>query len=441
MMNRFTASAALLLALAAQGQDAFLNTSFVPRYWKANQPWTIAARVRNASSSAPLITFRVDWRFNNGPIQTGNTQSTTGIGPGQYWPYTHPIPFNQPAGGGVLKVWVVGVGESNPANDTLYFTVDVLPAWAPKSVLIEQFTGTWCQFCPAANAATNALDADPFIVVAKHHNNDELANASSTAYWAQFNANYSPSGVMEQEEFGTLQDNANYDQWGAWADLRKQGVSPVAMGIGADFNAWQRELTVQVNATFQAALSGQFTINAFLVEDNVPGNQVAAAPGYIHQQVVRHVFGGPGGTAGVIPATAAAGATYSHTYAFTVPEQWNHLNLRVVALVTEVRNGLTWTVNVADAGLTPVGIDEAGAARFRLWPNPSQGQAWVTLPAAAEAAQVELLNADGRLIWTERVAGAAPTPLAGAGGLPAGAYLVRLVTSQGTAHQRLLIER
>ncbi|MFN3875723.1 MAG: Omp28-related outer membrane protein, partial [Flavobacteriales bacterium] len=296
MVNRFFAPAALLLTLAAHGQDAYLNNSFVPRYWKANQPWTITARVRNASSSAPLFTFRVDWRFNDGPIQAGGTQSTTGIGPGQYWPYTHPVPFNQPESGGVLKVWVVGVGETNPANDTLYFTVDVLGGWTAKSVLIEQYTGTWCQFCPSANAATDALDADPFIVVAKPHNNDELSNASSTAYWAQFNANYSPSGVMEQEEFGTLPDNANYDQWDDWAELRKQGVSPAAITIAAEFNAWQRNLTVQVSVTFQAALSGQFTVNAFILEDNVPGNQVAAPPGYIHQQVVRHVFGGPGGT-------------------------------------------------------------------------------------------------------------------------------------------------
>jgi hypothetical protein len=208
----------LLSAALSLAQDAYLNTSFVPRYWKANEPWPIAARVRNASSTVPLITFRVDWRFNNGPIQVGNTQSTTGILPGQYWPYTHPTSFTAPASGGTLKVWVVGIGDTNHSNDTLYFTVDVLSAWATKSVLIEQYTGTWCQFCPLPNEATNTLNDDPLIVVAKHHNGDEYSSASSTAYWQQFSANYSPAGVMEQEEFGTLGDDAAYDQWGARAD-------------------------------------------------------------------------------------------------------------------------------------------------------------------------------------------------------------------------------
>ncbi|MFZ1692303.1 MAG: hypothetical protein WAT74_03810, partial [Flavobacteriales bacterium] len=284
-MRRIACFILLVNALAVHAQDAYLNTSFVPRYWKANEPWPISARVRNLNSTTPLITFRVDWRFNNGPIQVGNTQSTTGILPGQYWPYTHPTPFNVPASGGTLKVWVVGVGDTNHANDTLFFPVDVLNAWATKTVLLEQYTGTWCQFCPIPNAVTNTLNDDPLIIVAKHHNGDELSSASSTAYWQQFGANYSPSGVMEQEEFGTLPDNANYDLWSGWADLRKQGVSPASIGITAGFKAWQCVLTVDLSIGFTAALSGEFVVNAYVVQDNVPGVQVAGGSNYVHQQV------------------------------------------------------------------------------------------------------------------------------------------------------------
>ena len=180
-MRSFSAMALLMLFASASAQDAYLNTAFVPRYWKAGQPYAISARVRNASGTTPLITFRVDWRYNNGPVQVGNTQSTTGIMPGQYWPYTHPVSFNQTAQQGLLKVWVVGNGDSNHANDTLYFPVDLLDVWATKSVLMEQYTGTWCQFCPIPNATTNVLDQDPLIGVAKHHNDDEWSSANSSA--------------------------------------------------------------------------------------------------------------------------------------------------------------------------------------------------------------------------------------------------------------------
>lgn len=433
----------LVLSASASAQDAYLNTAFVPRYWKAGQPYAIAARVRNASGTTPLITFRVDWRYNNGPVQVGNTQSTTGIMPGQYWPYTHPVSFNQPAQQGLLKVWVVGNGDANHANDTLYFPVDLLDVWATKSVLMEQYTGTWCQFCPIPNSTTNVLDQDPLIVVAKHHNDDELSSANSIAYWEQFNADYSPAGVMEQEEFGSLPDDAAYDQWGARADQRKLGVSPASIALTAGFNAWQRVLSVHLGVTFTAAITGEFVVNAYIVEDNVPGNQVAGGSGYIHQQVVREVLGGANGTAGVIPATTAAEATYDHEYTFDVPVQWNDQNLRVIAMVTEKRNGTSWTVNVVDADLTLVGIEEQSATSLpiRIQPNPALHHAWIRMPQDAYAARIQLISTDGRVVhaWSG-------TPqhglvqLSDLDQLPAGAYIVRVEANDRVGHERFVLE-
>lgn len=443
MRHLITLLLALISVNGAFAQDAYLNTAFMPRYWKAGEPYSVSARVRNASGTTPLITFRVDWRYNNGPVQVGNTQSTTGILPGQYWPYTHPVPFSQPAAQGTLKVWVVGVGDANHANDTLYFPVDVLGVWATKSVLMEQYTGTWCQFCPIPNSTTNALDQDPLIVVAKHHNGDELSSTSSTAYWQQFSANYSPAGVMEQEEFGALADDAAYDQWGARAEQRKLGVSAASIGLSVGFNAWQRDLTVDLAVTFTAALSGDFVVNAYIVEDNVPGNQVAGGSGYVHQQVVREVMGGAGGTAGVIPAITAAEATYNHQYTFNVPMQWDASNLRVIATVTEKRNGASWTVNVVDAGLMLVGIDEHSNVELpiRIQPNPAQQMAWIHVPAGTASASVQVIAADGRLARTW--SGALQNGLILLDDLSAfrtGAYMVRVVVDGRVGHQRLVVQ-
>ncbi|MBK9175466.1 MAG: Omp28-related outer membrane protein [Flavobacteriales bacterium] len=438
-MRSIITAPAFALALCAAGQNAYLTNCFVPRYWKANTGYEIAARVRNSVSGAPLITFRVDWRFNNGPIEQGNWQSTTGISPGQYWPYVHQTLFAQPASDGILKVWVVGNGDTDHTNDTLSFPVNVLGAWAAKSVLIEQYTGTWCQFCPSPNATTNALNADPLIVVAKHHNTDELSNAGSTAYWTQFNANYSPAGVMEQEEFGTLPDDAAYDLWGARAEQRKLGVSPASIAIAPAFNAWTRQLTVDVAVTFAAAQSGELVVNAYVLEDNVPGAQTAAPSGYIHHQVVREVLGGATGTAGVIPSTTAAGATYAHQYTLQVPQEWNHGNMRIAAMVTERQNGTTWTVNVSDAGLVEVGVEEQAALRFALFPNPAQDDPWLALESLS-GARIQVYSADGRLLVDrEDRAHGGLLRIGGFASLPAGLYTVR-VEQDGVAGQRRIVK-
>lgn len=435
-MRSFVLFIALFTGTALSAQNAYLTNGFVPRYWKANTDYVINVRVRNSNSTTPLLSFRVDWNWNNGPVQMGNMQSTTGISPGQYWPYPHPIPFNKPESAGTLKVWVVGTGDTDHSNDTLTFPVGVLANWTAKSVLIEQYTGTWCQFCPNPNSTTNDLDADPFIVVAKHHNNDEFAAASSVAYWSQFNAEYSPAGVMEQEEFGTLQDDAAYVEWGARADLRKLGVSPVEITVVPGFNDWTRQLTVDLTATFSAAQSGDFTVNAYIVEDNVAGLQTGAAPGYIHQQLVREVLGGTDGTTGVIPAVTTAGGTYTHQYTFAVPTQWNADNLRIVATVTEHRPAGTQTMNVADADFVLVGVEEHALLNVRAFPNPSGGALWIELDDASPA-QVRLLGADGRVIVEQRASGDRFL-LKGFEELAPGAYVLRVQQGNAFSEQRVM---
>ena len=438
-MRPIVLSIALLLGTALAAQNAYLTNAFVPRFWKAGTDWTVSARVRN-SVADPLISFHVDWRWNNGAVQVGNWQSTTGISGNQYWPYVHQIAFNQPESAGTLKVWVVGAGDTDATNDTLYFPVGVINNWTEKSVLMEQYTGTWCQFCPNPNETTNALDADPFIVVAKHHNNDEFTSASSTAYWAQFSANYSPAGVMEQEEFGTLQDDAAYDLWSARAELRKQGVSPAIIDIDAAFNDWTRLLTVDVTTTTTAAITGDLVLNAYVLEDNVPGPQTSASPGYIHHQLVREVLGGASGTSGVFPATTSAGSLYTHQYTLTVPEQWNSNNLRVIAMVTERRNGTSFTVNVADADLVAVGVEERSQAPvLNVFPNPTSGDLFITLTGSTGQVHVQVLTIDGRCVIDQRENSiGSALRVDGFASLAAGTYLVR-VQQNGLVSERRVV--
>ncbi len=435
-MRTIVLASGIFLATALFGQNAYLTNGFVPRYWKANTDYVIDVRVRNSSSTTQLISFHVDWNWNNGPVQAGNWQSTTGISPGQYWPYPHPIPFNKPEGAGTLKVWVVGAGDTDATNDTLTFPVGVLSSWTPKSVFIEQYTGTWCQFCPNPNATTNTLNEDPLIVVAKHHNNDGLTSASSLAYWAQFNAEYSPAGVMEQEEFGTLPDDAAYDQWSARADQRKLGVSPAVITISPAFNDWTRLLTVDVTTTFTAAVSGDFTLNAYLLEDNVAGPQTAAPSGYIHHQVVREVLGGANGTAG-IPATTAIGVPYAHQYTFTVPQEWNSDNLRVIAMVTEHRTSGTHTVNVADADVVYVGVEEHAASPIiSVQPNPAAGALRIQLRDATPA-RIQVIALDGRSCIDLRSIGGVIT-IDEFEQLAPGAYMLRVQQGGIMGEQRII---
>ena len=82
-MRTIVLATGLLLTSALIGQNAYLTNGFVPRYWKANTDYVIDVRVRNSSSTTQLLSFHVDWNWNNGPVQAGNWVGTTGISPGQ----------------------------------------------------------------------------------------------------------------------------------------------------------------------------------------------------------------------------------------------------------------------------------------------------------------------------------------------------------------------
>lgn len=427
------------LATIGNAQNAYLTNAFMPRWAKANTDYAINVRVRN-SAATPLITFRVDWRWNNGPVQTGNFQSTTGITGNQYWPYPHPIAFNQPQGVGVLKIWVVGSGDMDHTNDTLTFPMGVLNSWATKTVIMEQFTGTWCQYCPDPNALTNTLDADPLVVVAKHHNADEFSSPASTAYWGQYNANFSPMATLEQSEQGTYAANANFAAWTAEVDLRKTGVSPVNLTINPEFNYWTGDLSVELTANFTYGLTGDFIVNAYIVEDNVPGPQTNAAPGYIHQQVVREVLGGGSGTSGVIPATTVAGVPYSHTYTYSVPANWNWNNLRIVATVSQRVGSTLHAVNAGSGYFVALGMEEGSAlsSALKVYPNPSSTDLWFELPGDAARGAITLITADGReVLHRELVLTGNAMHVDGFETLAPGAYVLRVQRGDAIAEQRV----
>lgn len=432
-------AAALLAPGLCVAQNAVLTNAHVPLFVEADIDRTIAVRVRNLATT-PLITFRVDWRWNNGPVQQGFSQTTTGISGNQFWPYEHPVPFNVPQGSGLLKVWVVGAGETDPSNDTLTFQVTALDQWHPKTVLLDQWTGTWCPQCPPANTVGNALDNDPRVVVAKHHAVDQFSSDASTAYFGAYNVTFTPAGVVDQGEYGGYAPNAASNQWTSEVDLRKQGVSPVEIALDTDYDALTRVLTVHLGATYTVALPGEHALNAFILEDDLAAPQANAPANYVHQQVVRDVLAGPTGDGGVVPSPPVPGTTYHVTWNYLLPEDRVAENIRVAAFVTHRDERGAYTLNARSSAPLAVGMEEGhDGLDVRLYPNPSTDHLWMEWDRRAGPAHVRILAVDGRVAWgpvTFHASGA--VPLEGYSNLAPGVYVVELMQGSMRTERRVV---
>jgi hypothetical protein len=224
---------------------------------------------------------------------------------------------------------------------------------AQKRTLVEDFTGTWCGWCPRGIWAAEQLDSnygDKVVYISWHYGDPmELP----TSVWDSIGGgkygfspvNGFPDGWVERRSYdGKTLDQDPTGPWDSDAQT-VMGELPDATVTVTDvkFDPGTRIVTGTVNVKFLVDTVGDIRFNMILVEDSVSGpagskydqhnyltNRAgyednpyyklpAVVPGVQHRDVVRAVLGGIDGVAGVIPATVKANSTYSATFSYTIP--------------------------------------------------------------------------------------------------------------------------
>ncbi len=255
-------------------------------------------------------------------------------------------------------------------------------AQAPRKVLIEEFTGSWCGYCPEMISdidATRATYPTTVIAVADHGgsvSNDPMTNNFTIALNQAYQVAGYPTVMVDRADwsaefgtsstpqlFGTYADHHNYTQDAA--TLRLNISSPVSIYIASTYNSTTRVASVTVTANFVDTASGDMRISCLLVEDKVTGGSnysqhnyggsgcgapdatcefynypcviptsLTGVQAFYHKNVVRTNLAPRFGTTGVIPSSVSAGQHYSKSYSYTLPSAWKDTNMKVVAFVS-----------------------------------------------------------------------------------------------------------
>lgn len=447
-LTRWSALPLLALAsIAAVAQNAYISNLSLGRFIEANDPVTIMVRARNVSST-PYFSCSVSWNLDGGPA---NNMANINIGgPGvvqnNYVEVTNPATMSAPQGPHVLRVWINTTVDSDHSNDTLVLPFVALEAFAPKVVLLEARTETWCPQCPPSNDETNDLMVVPEYAVAKFHTSDALSSVCPVCaqYDSEYNINYTPAGLVELGDYNTYDINSQWPGWGTDMGARAQGVSPLQLELISSLNWTTRVLTVTLEATFTYAVTGgELKMNVYALENLVPGPQENASSGYIHNRVMRGMLGDFYGTEGVIPSTPVVGTTYTHTYSWTVPSEVKLADLKLIGLVSHDMGVQGRTcINAVKSSASPVGIDEDAIAADRLvvYPNPFNQELAVIITGLNGKARTELVTMDGRLMDARTVVlnSSAPTRLDLGADIAPGAYVLRVITEQGIIERSVL---
>ncbi|RAR50992.1 T9SS type A sorting domain-containing protein [Flavobacterium lacus] len=228
-----------------------------------------------------------------------------------------------------------------------------------KKVILEEFTGVNCVFCPQGHViANNIKNANPANVFLINIHTGNFATPSAgqpdfrtpfgTAIASQSGLTGYPAGTVNRSVFtGLSQGVAGTTAMnrGSWSNASNQTLnqsSYVNVGVQGVIDAQTRQLTVTVEVyyTGNSPVSTN-KLNIALLQNNTFGPQTGGNMGnnYNHMHRLVHMITGQWGTD---ITTTSAGSFYTQTFNYTIPAAYNNIpaeigEMEFVAFVTETQ--------------------------------------------------------------------------------------------------------
>lgn len=180
-----------------------------------------------------------------------------------------------------------------------------------KKILVEEFTGEWCGWCPqAAFNLDKLVRENNRVLTVGIHNGDDFEYANEATIRNAFGLNYFPSGLVGRVNLG---GDVGYN--GVTLDTkvtdeinRQLDQEEVLVGLSIDSKVTGEHLTVDVKANFYNNIEEPVFLTIYLIENDVTGDvqenyfadyapfagtyyysQPARLEGYVHQYLLRKV--------------------------------------------------------------------------------------------------------------------------------------------------------
>ncbi|NEN25128.1 Omp28-related outer membrane protein [Cryomorpha ignava] len=321
-----------------------------------------------------------------------------------------------------------GMVADDYSDDDIYvLTSNAIPAAVGKRAVVEEGTGTWCQYCPRGAVTMERMSnlyGDSYVGIAVH-NNDPMAVA---VYDTGLNLNAFPAGKVDR---GPQVGDGQFEQ--GW--LQRMQVAPKAyVSLGAQYDEVTRLLEVVVDAEMVETVTGNYRFGLAITEDGVTGvgpgwaqvnffsggstemggyedlpNPVPASM-MVYDHVARAILPDFSGAQDIYTVEYTAGETYGFNFSITLPVGWDIDELNLVGMFYAPNNRIDnaygidldgaianeWYDSGNFVGLTKLPEPEAN---IKLYPNPSTGLSFVQIDLeTAENVSVDIRSIDGRLI-------------------------------------------
>lgn len=297
-----------------------------------------------------------------------------------------------------------------------------------RYVLFEEFTGAWCGWCPRGNLILEELvdEYDRIIPVAIHSGPgfDPMRTDAGDLLTEDLLVWY-PTAAIDRYRFdGYATPPVPDSDWREKLLERLQTPPQVSITLDHTYQPATRELTITVSTTFLEGLKGDFSFNAYLIEDEVSGGEIFdqknyynenpdypdlfgrgnPISGYIHRHVLRKMLGGSYGVnpAGDlhIPETVSKGANYQYSFETVLDERFDATRIFLVVYLMITREGGDAEVLNAATGplLSTSSKEQAMDNRWNLYPNPSEGVIFLDEQGLNSGGDYRVVDLAGRIL-------------------------------------------
>lgn len=221
---------------------------------------------------------------------------------------------------------------------------------AARKVLLEEYTGHKCVFCPDAHQIAEDLKGlygDKLVIVSIHAGDLAKPNSSgSFSYdfrtstgnelddFFQVSSTGLPKGMVNRGEVSGTKILEKGD-WGATIAGIANLDPDADIRIINDYNASTRLLSVAVETEFLTALQGDYLLCVYITEDSIVNWQKTLAgdvADYVHRHALRGAVNSIWGDT-VATSQVTNGQVVNKNYAITLNPEWNDNKCSVVAFI------------------------------------------------------------------------------------------------------------
>lgn len=275
-----------------------------------------------------------------------------------------------------LKMRVVSINGKDDAyapNSELVLGLNVKNSLPVQRIIVEEGTGTWCQYCPKGIVAfreTAAAYPEHFIGIAVHKD-DALATDS----YSELKFSGYPDSYLNRNLKSNVEPSAS--AYTSAISNIKDRVPTVGVEVNAEYtDDTKKQIHAEALATFVSAQQGiNYRVSFVLIENGIKGySQVNAYaggssvmggfeklsnPAYIDMDHVARMNYSYQGFEGSIPTDVEADQTVSYETTLAMPTVQNADNCELVALVIDANTGRIENGAIVALGEHTTGIRDA----------------------------------------------------------------------------------